>query len=170
MISFIFQNLFEHFFLYIIINKSYFNNVFKFELQQLPLIIMYSYVFAYMYISTFLYFQVIYKFLRQVCSVIFILCSVFVLILLQLKMKLPLVRVNPLVLARYISSSKGPAAVNSKKMLMELRKLTGYPIINCRQALETCDYDFNKVCLYLPCIIILLTNNLLSNRQREGLR
>jgi len=60
-------------------------------------------------------------------------------------MNLTLIRLNRLVFARYVStSSKRSAAANSKKMLMELRKITGYPLISCRQALETCDYDFEK--------------------------
>jgi len=49
---------------------------------------------------------------------------------------------------RYFSTSvvkrSATAPQDTKKLLMELRKVTGYPLISCRQALVKCDYDFEK--------------------------
>ena len=52
---------------------------------------------------------------------------------------------NDLLLRCYSSKTGAKFDAQSKKLLQVLRKETGYPLINCRQALQAANYDLEKV-------------------------
>jgi len=56
---------------------------------------------------------------------------------------------NDLLLRCYSSKTGAKFDAQSKKLLQVLRKETGYPLINCRQALQAANYDLEKAKAHL---------------------